>query len=122
MERRGPHLWGILPDNYHPSLFTVLGAEFFLLVRLPEEIIEQAHFEQMQEVGQLAQIHYQHHRRCRLSGYDYRQSLDAVYRFEVDGEYVCRVDGDPMDSKTYVKIGKQTLTTPCNLMTGGSPE
>jgi len=112
MRRRGPHLWGRLPENYLPSLCTVVGAEFFLLVRLPEEFARLSHYEMIREVGHAVRDHYQHHRRCRLIGYDYRRSLDAVYRFDAEGEYVRRVDGNPLDSKTFVRIGGRNATTP----------
>lgn len=122
MARRGPHLWGRLPENYYPSLITILGPEFFLLVRLPEEFVKLSHYEMIREVGEAVREHYRNHRRCRLIGYDYRQSLDAVYRFDAAGEYVRRVDGDPLDSKTFVRIGKQTIETPRGLPWGGKQE
>ena len=105
MERRGPHLWGILPKNYLPSLFTILGAEHYLLVTLPEEVVELPHFEQMQEVGRIAREHYEHHRRCRLVGYEYRRSLWDVHRFDADGECLGRVDGPISEPRTLVRIG-----------------
>jgi|GEM_PF-1590349 hypothetical protein len=122
MARRGPHLWGRLPEKYYPSLITVLGAEFYLLVRLPEELVKLSHYEMIREVGEAVREHYQHHRRCRLIGYDYCQSLDEVYRFDADGEYVRRVDGNPLDSKTFVRIGKRTIETPSDLPWGGKRE
>ena len=120
MARRGPHLWGRLPEKYHPSLITVLGAEHFLLVRLPEEFAKLSHYEMLQEVGEAVRDHYQNHRRCRLIGYDYRQSWDEVYRFDADGEYVRRVDGNPLDSRTFVRVGKRTIETPGGLPWGGN--
>lgn len=122
MERRGPHLWGILPSGYYPSLFTVLGAEPFLLVRLPEEIARLSHYEMIREVGAVVREHYQHRRRCRLEGYDYRRSLHEVFRFDVDGGYVRRVDGDPLDSRTFVRVGKAEVKTPVSFITRPSEE
>lgn len=124
MRRRGPHLWGRLPKNYHPSLLTVLGAEFFLLVRLPEELARLSHYEMIQEVGDAVRDHYQHHRRCRLIGYDYRQSLHAVYRFDAEGDYVRRLDGNLLEPKTFVRIGRSVLdsSTPTTFIYGASDE
>lgn len=119
MARRGPHLWGRLPAKYHPSLFSVLGAEFFLLIRLPEEFARLSSYEMIRDVGRAVREHYQHHRRCRLIGYDFRQSLDAVYRFDVDGEYVRRVEGEPLETQTFVRIGNREVRTPNQLFGDG---
>ena len=104
MERRGPHLWGRLPEKYVPSLLTILGPEHYLLILLGEEIIQLPHYEEMQEVGQRVREHYQHHRRCRLIGYDYRRSLHEVFRFDVDGEYLGRVDGEVTEMHSQIRI------------------
>ena len=116
MERRGPHLWGILPVKYLPSLITVLGAEHYLLVRLPEQIVKLPHFEQMQEAGRSVHEHYRRQRRCRLVGYEYRRSLREVYRFDVDGQYEGRVDGNPLDSRTFVRVGGREVETPLSYL------
>lgn len=116
MKRRGPHLWGLLPAGYHPSLITVLGAEFFLLVRLPDEVARLSHYEMIREVGEAVREHYKQHRRCRLVGYDYRRSLHEVFRFDVNGGYVRRVDGDPLDSRTFVRIGREAAKTPMDFI------
>jgi len=105
MKRRGPHLWGVLPKGYHPSLITVIGPESFLLVRLPEGITEMPDFEQIIAVGSVARVHYAEHRRCRLSGYEYRASVDAVYLFSVKGENLGRKEGPLSSSRSYVQIG-----------------
>lgn len=111
MARRGPHLWGIMPPGYSPSLFTILGAEFFLLVMLPMEVTRLPHYEQMHEVGKCVREHFLHQRRCELVGYEYRRSLHAVFRFDVGGEYLGRVDGDPLDSRTFVRVGGRKVET-----------
>jgi len=111
MARRGPHLWGIMPERYHPSLITILGTEFFLLVRLPEEVTRLPHYEQMREVGEFVREYYRGYRRCELVGYEFRRSLHAVFRFDTDGQYLGRVDGDPLDSRTFVRIGGRQMET-----------
>lgn len=112
MQRRGPHLWGILPPRYIPNLITIVGPEFFLLARLPKEIVELPHFEQMKEVGRLVRLHYREHRRCRLIGYEYRQSIDNVFRFSMDGEYLGRLETAPSNPRTFVSIGGREVETP----------
>ena len=107
MARRGPHFWGILPENYYPSLITVLGAEFFLLVRLPEEFADLPQYEMTVEVGRVVRNHYQNHRRCRLAGYEFRPDLNNAYRFDTEGEYLGRVDGNLRDSRTFVFSGSR---------------
>ncbi len=60
--------------------------------KLPEEIAELSHYEMSLAVGEAVREHYQNHRRCRLIGYEFRQSLDPIYRFDTEGEYLGRVD------------------------------
>ncbi len=122
MERRGPHLWGILPNKYYPSLITILGPEFWLLVKLPPEVTRMPHRAQMREVGALARDHYQNRRRCRLAGYEYRRSLNEVFRFGVDGEYLGRSDAGPLEPRTFVRVGASEFDTSRGFFRGGSAE
>ena len=92
MRRRGPHLWGILPFNYSPSLITILGPEFFLLFKLPEEFAELPHYEMTLEVGEVIRDHFENHRRCRLAGYEFRQSVNEVNLFDTQGLHLGRRD------------------------------
>lgn len=92
MRRRGPHLWGILPDSYFPSLITILGPEFFLLFRLPEEFAELPQYEMTIEVGEAIRDHFENHRRCRLAGYEFRQSVNEVHLFDTQGLHLGRRD------------------------------
>lgn len=111
MERRGPHLWGRLPENYHPSLVTVLGPEFWLLVPVPREVLDLPDYEQMAEVGRIARDHYQNHRRCRLVGYDYRRSLHEVFRFGPEGDFLGRIASDLCGGGSFVRIGGREIDT-----------
>ncbi|MCB1232848.1 MAG: hypothetical protein KDN19_21570 [Verrucomicrobiae bacterium] len=93
-----------------------------MLVRLPEDVARLSHYEMIREVGEVVRAHYQHQRRCRLVGYDYRRSLHEVFRFDVDGEYVRRVDGGPLDSRTFVSIGREEVKTPVSFIKRPSEE
>lgn len=108
MKRRGPHLWGILPENYHPSLITILGPEFFLLFRLPEEFADLPHYEMTIAVGEAIREHYQNHRRCRLIGYEFRQSLADVFRFDTLGEYMGRAEESATGGRSEIRVGNRT--------------
>lgn len=105
MDRRGPHLWGVLPKGYHPSLITVIGPESFLLVQLPEGIAELPEFEQLSRVGIIARHHYAEQRKCRLVEYEFRASLHRVYRISVDGECLGQTEAELSDSRSIVRIG-----------------
>jgi len=98
--RRGPHLWTILPSGYHPSLITVLGPEFFLLVTIPSEVVELPDYEGLLEVGAIARAHFgDPNRRVRqAAGYIYRRSLDETFGFTTEGECLGRRDGPPPTS------------------------
>lgn len=112
MRRRGPHLWGILPDKYYPSLITILGPEFFLLVRLPEEFAELPHYEMTVEVGQAVRDHYQNHKRCRLVGYEFRQAVDEVFRFDTAGIYLGRLEKPLPSSMSLLQAGGKDSSSP----------
>jgi hypothetical protein len=111
MERRGPHLWGILPKGYHPGLITITGPEGFLLVRLPRGITEMPESEQLNAVGSIARVHYAEHRRCRLDGYEYRAAIGNVSHFSTEGVNLGRIEGLPSDSYSSVRIGNRILET-----------
>jgi len=119
--RRGVHLWGRLPAHYHPSLITVLGPEFYLLVPLPEWLDELSREERMAEVGTIARDHYDHHRRCRLVGYEYRRPGDSVaVRFDVDGREVGLVEADPAGGRSVVRVRGGQVETSRGVFRGGA--
>lgn len=107
MARRGPHLWGRLPANYHPSLITILGPEFFLLARLPQEYSELAHYEMIEAVGEAVRERYQKQRRCRLIGYEFRQSPRDVFLFDTSGRYIKRVGRLAHEGKSSIHVGNR---------------
>lgn len=104
--RRGPHLWVVLPPGYYPSLITVLGPEFFLLVPVPQEIVELADYEQFREVGAMARAHFKgENRRVRqVAGYRYWRSLAETYEFSTDGEFLGRRKEPPPVCKAVLKF------------------
>ncbi|MCB1236712.1 MAG: hypothetical protein KDM91_16725 [Verrucomicrobiae bacterium] len=108
-----------MPPKYRPSLITILGPEFFLLNRLPEDIVELPDYEQMREVGRLVRECYANDRRCQLIGYEYRRSLHEVFHFGVDGEFLGRIEEPPVECEAFVRIGNRTIKTPCSLLFGG---
>jgi hypothetical protein len=115
MERRGPHLWGRLPPDYWPSLITVLGPESWLLVPVAAELLDLPDHEQLLEVGAIARYHYRELRRCRLVGYDYRRSLDEVFRFDSEGEFLGRFDSPLAASRWGVQVGGGVVDIPGSL-------
>ncbi|MAS95570.1 MAG: hypothetical protein CMO55_20405 [Verrucomicrobiales bacterium] len=111
MKRRGPHLWGILPKGYYPSLITVIGPEFFLLLPVPDEVIQLPNFEMLQAVGNMAETHFREQRRCRLEGYEFRASMEEVYKFNTDGECLGRLEGLASSTRSCVRFGKNEIET-----------
>ncbi len=107
MRRRGPHLWGILPDNYYPSLITILGPEFFLLFKLPEEFAELPHYEMTIEVGEAIRDHFTNHRRCRLAGYEFRKSVKEAHLFDTQGLHLGRKDDSVFREGTLSESSKK---------------
>lgn len=112
-ERTGPHLWVILPKDYHPSLIAVLGPEFFLLVPVPQEVIELPDYEQFQQVGAIARAHFSDpKRRVReVAGYRFRRSLEETFEFSTEGDCLGRKEGPPSTSvvSTRFRGGIQNL-------------
>ncbi|MBL9160616.1 MAG: hypothetical protein JNJ70_24250 [Verrucomicrobiales bacterium] len=96
-DRTGPHLWVILPKGYCPSLITVLGPDYFLLVPVPPAVIALPDFEQLQEVGGIARAHFADpKRRVReVAGYRFRRSLDETFEFSTEGDCLGRMEGPP---------------------------
>lgn len=114
MERRGPHLWVLLPQGYRPPLVSFVGTEFYLLVRLRSEIADLSHDEQMREVAEVAREHYRNPGRrhpSQIAGYEYRWSLDESFRFDVGGNYIGRVEGRWSEPRTGVSIGRARADT-----------
>ena len=112
MERRGPHLWGRLPENYNPGLMSIVGPEFWLMVRVPHDLLELPDYEQLQEVGRIVRDHYQNHRRCRLDDYDYRRCLNEVFSFGPDGNFLRALWLRSSGWNSYIRIkGRKADTT-----------
>jgi len=111
MKRRGPHLWGRLPDRYFPSLISIVGPEFWLLFPLPEGIVQLPDDEQMLAVSQHIRDHCGPRGGSRLVGYDYCRALDEVFRFDLEGNFEGRVDASAVSCRSGFRIGGRVVDT-----------
>jgi len=94
IEKTGPHLWVVLPKDYLPSLITVIGPEFFLLVPVPPALLDLPDYEQFLEVGALARAHFQNpgRRARKVAGYLFRRNTEEAFRFSPEGDFLGRAD------------------------------
>lgn len=122
-ERTGPHLWITLPGNYSPSLITVLGPEFFLLVPVPSDIIELPDYEQFQEVGIIVRAHFNdpNRRPRQIAGYRFRRTFEESFNFNTEGDFLGRIDGATPSSvvRTSFRRGLHRLRRVIGLENGG---
>jgi hypothetical protein len=101
-EKTGPHLWVVLPKDYLPSLITVIGPEFFLLVPVPRALLDLPDYEQFLEVGALARAHFQSPKRRarKVAGYLFRRNTEETFRFSPEGEFQGRTESPSQGEST----------------------
>lgn len=105
-EKTGPHLWVILPEDYLPSLITVIGPEYFLLVPVPSTLLDLPDYEQFVEVGATARAHFQSTQRRvrRVAGYLFRRNVEETFLFAPEGDFLGRCEG-PRHCKVVTGFG-----------------